>query len=161
MLPITCLLLHCLPFSSIPFLDFPFLHFTFLYFFHFHSFPSLPLPFPSLPFYGLPLVSEHRKQQCGLTHVVGIPRWRTKLTFSTKLKMKRKKKENSTDISSKQHAKIKRFKSQPKKAKKSVFVQPKLPKSKEEISSNWIALQKVSAVGLSSSRFMIFMNSYV
>ncbi|XP_031567176.1 RNA exonuclease 4-like isoform X1 [Actinia tenebrosa] len=57
--------------------------------------------------------------------------------------MKRKKKERSSEIPSNQQPKTKKFKPQPKKPKNSVFVQPKLPKSEEEVSSNWIALQKL------------------
>jgi hypothetical protein len=60
--------------------------------------------------------------------------------------MKRKNDDKSSDLSSKKHPKSKRFKPQPKKVKSEIFVQPKLPKCKEDVSSNWIALQKVGKV---------------
>lgn len=58
--------------------------------------------------------------------------------------MKGKKSQKNDDISTKKHSKAKKFKAKPKKDKKVKLVQPHLPKSASEISSNWLALKQVS-----------------
>jgi len=52
-------------------------------------------------------------------------------------------KQNEVNPTKSRH-KTKKFKAQPKKEKQVKLVQPKLPKSANEISSNWLALKQVS-----------------